>query len=151
MFAAITFAAFSSSPEAQASPNPTNAVPAYAARGTGGRPSIRQMKTDGGVISASDVENFVQLEGMPRTVGPRSPMTDIHATLLTSAQISTLLKGENTGFADNTLLWFVEMRGTFVFPGPANEPSVIAHVGYQIFDPVTGDRVMFGGLDAKRG
>jgi hypothetical protein len=38
------------------------------------------------------------------------------------------------------------MRGTFVFPGPPNGKSVTAHVGYQVFDPASGNIVLLGGL-----
>ena len=83
---------------------------------------------------------------MPRTLGRRNPVTDIHPELLTAAQISTHLHGESIGYPNNTVLWFVELRGEFVFPGPPGGQSITAHLGYQVFDPVTGDLIMFGSL-----
>jgi hypothetical protein len=81
---------------------------------------------------------------MPHTLGPSHTFAVTDAELLTSAQISTRLHGESTGYADNALLWFVEMQGTFVFPGLSGD--VQAKLGYQIFDPTTGNLIMFGSL-----
>lgn len=109
-------------------------------------PGIRQMKRDGTPITRQDVIRYVQLAGMPHTLGPSPTLTVTFAELLTSAEISARLHGASTGYASNALLWFVEMRGTFVFPGPPHSHVVQAHVGYQIFDPTTGNLIMYGGL-----
>lgn len=136
--------AFTAAPSTQAAPS-LPAARAAAAQDSPGRSAIRLMKKDGATITPDDIAKFIQLTGMPRTLGPLGPITDVRAELLTSAEISVRLHGASTGFADGTLLWFVQMRGTFVFPA-ARGQTVTAHIGYQIFDPVTGNIVMFGGL-----
>jgi hypothetical protein len=82
---------------------------------------------------------------MPRTLNATSPFTVTHAELLTSLAISARLHGEQTGYPNNATLWFVQMHGTFVFPGPGGH-TVTSHIGYQVFDPTTGNLVMFGGM-----
>ncbi len=111
-----------------------------------GMSGLRVLKPDGSPIRASDVEHYVMTVGMPRTLGPRNPITDVHAELLTSAQISARLHDESTGYPASAQLWFVQMHGTFVFPGPPDGKSVTAHIGYQFFDPVSGNLLMFGGI-----
>lgn len=82
---------------------------------------------------------------MPQTLNHTSSFTVTHAALLTSSKISVRLNGEETGYPDSALLWFVELHGTFVFFGPQGR-TVTAHIGYQVFDPTTGDLIMFGGM-----
>lgn len=103
------------------------------------------MKTDGSPIAQGDVVKYVQHAVMPRTLGPARAFTVTHAELLTSTEISTRLHGEQTGYPDNAMLWFVDLRRTFTFSGPHNT-VVTAHIGYQVFDPTTGNLVMFGGM-----
>lgn len=110
-----------------------------------GAPAIRLMPGVSGQITREDVVAFVQHSPMPRTLGPRSLPQVIRADLLRSDAISALLRGESTGFPATQLLWFVEVKGTFVFPGPRG--SVLTnHLGYEVFQPETGNLVMFGGL-----
>lgn len=141
----VGLAFFAAIRTAQAAPSSVAAQSASAGANPGG-PGIRLMKRDGSPIENDDVVKFVEATGMPRTLGPRHPVTGVQAQLLTSAQISARLRGESTGDPDSTVLWFVQMHGTFVFPGPPGEPAITAHLGYEVFDPASGNILMFGGL-----
>lgn len=109
-----------------------------------GAHGIRLTKSNNGPITQNDVIKYVQTVGMPRMHNPTGSFTVTRAELLTSSAISARLHGEETGYPDSALLWFVEVHGTFVFFGPQGR-TVTAHIGYQVFDPTTGDLVMFGG------
>lgn len=110
-----------------------------------GTHGIRLTKSNNGPITQNDVIKYVQTVGMPRMHNPTGSFTVTRAALLTSSAISARLHGEETGYPDSALLWFVEVHGTFVFFGPQGR-TVTAHIGYQVFDPTTGDLVMFGGM-----
>lgn len=111
-----------------------------------GAPAIRLLKTTPGPITRDDVVRYVTLNKMPRTLSPSTNSAVTSASLLTSAEISNLLHGESTGFPDGKQLWFVQVRGIFVFPGPPGTLPLVAHLGYEVFDPDTGNLLMFGGL-----
>lgn len=134
----LALAAFTSSPTTQNVAQPT-ASPSSATDG------IRLVKKDGGPITQDDVIKYVQMAGMPGTLNHTSSITVTRAVLLTSSVISAYLHDEQTGYPDSESLWFVEIRGTFVFSGPPGQ-TVTSHIGYQVFDPTTGNLVMFGGM-----
>ena len=75
------------------------------------------------------------------------PLTTVNVQILTSLQVTTLLKGESTGLPDQTLLYYVDLHGTFTFAGPDNISATYLH-GYEVFDAHTGNLVMWGGLSA---
>lgn len=144
LMASFALAAFTSAPTTQAIAQPTTSV-SSATHGSLGGSAIRLMKNDGGPITQSDVIKYVRAAGMPRTLGPAHSITVTRADLLTSSEISARLHGEQTGYPDNATLWFVEIHGTFVFPAYHGQ-VVTSHIGYQVFDPITGNLVMFGSM-----
>jgi hypothetical protein len=91
-------------------------------------------------ITQNDVLRYANQFPMPLVGRGKAKVTS--AELLTSQQISTVLDGETTGFPDDHALWFVQVSGTFVFPGGKGT----SHHGYEVFDPSTGNLVMFGGM-----
>lgn len=134
----FALAAFTSTPTTKTVVQPT-ALPSSATDG------IRFIKKDGGHITRDDVIKYVQMTGMPATINRPSSITITRAELLTSSTISARLHDEQTGYPNEALLWFVEIRGTFVFSGPPGQ-TVTSHTGYQVFDPTSGNLVMFGGM-----
>lgn len=144
LMASSALVAFTSAPTVQAVTQSTTSL-SSATHGSLGGSAIRLMKTDGGPITQADVIKYVRAAGMPRTIGPAHAITVTRAELLTSSIISARLHGERTGYSDNATLWFVEIHGTFVFPAYHGQ-VVTSHIGYQVFDPITGNLVMFGSM-----
>ncbi|MBV9259408.1 MAG: hypothetical protein JO215_15435 [Ktedonobacteraceae bacterium] len=87
----------------------------------------------------ADILQYASQVVMP--IASRGHMQAKSAELLTSQQISKLLAGESTGFSKDHALWFVEVTGSFNFPGKG-----LSRRGYEVFDPSTGNLVMFGGM-----
>jgi hypothetical protein len=118
---------------------------------TGGS-AIRTMPGVGKVITQADIIRYVTKKGMPRTLSGSRVDYVISVDLLTSGQISNLLHGEQTGLPEAKKLWFVTLKGVFFFPGPSSAQSgkvrslPACHIGYEVFDPDTGNLYMFGGL-----
>lgn len=71
--------------------------------------------------------------------------TITRAEFLTSKQVTEILRGANTGFADDQLLCYVELKGPFTFSGPPNT-NVTYPRGIMIFHAATGNFVMSGGI-----
>lgn len=140
----LALAAFTSVPTIQTVAQPT-ASPGAAKQLSAGGPTIRLVKKDGSPITQADVIKYVQTSGMPRVLTQAQSVKVTRAELLTSSEISVLLHGEPTGYPDDAMLWFVEMNGTFVFPANLGQ-TITSHVGYQVFDPITGNLVMYGGM-----
>jgi hypothetical protein len=82
---------------------------------------------------------------MPENRASGSPVIVTSVAFLTSQQVSANLNGESTGLPDNTLLCFVEMRGTFTFAGGLGSLVTYSR-GYELFDAHTGNILMAGGL-----
>lgn len=111
-----------------------------------GSPGIRMMPNVGTSIGKADVVRYVQLSGIPDLLNGSSLSAVASAEVLTSKQIGILLDGESTGFADTTPLWFVSLQGTFIFHGPSLSPKRTYQKAYEVFDPITGNLLMYGSL-----
>jgi hypothetical protein len=77
--------------------------------------------------------------------GKRERPTITRAEFLTSKQVTEILRGASTGFADDQLLCYVELKGPFTFSGPPNT-TVTYPRGIMIFHATTGNFVMSGGI-----
>ena len=77
--------------------------------------------------------------------GKNEKLTITRAEFLTSKQVKEILRGANTGFADDQLLCYVELKGPFTFSGPPNT-TVTYPRGIMIFHAATGNFVMSGGI-----
>jgi hypothetical protein len=77
--------------------------------------------------------------------GKNGKLTITRAEFLTSKQVKEILRGANTGFADDQLLCYVELKGPFTFSGPPNT-TVTYPRGIMIFHAATGNFVISGGI-----
>lgn len=96
-------------------------------------------------FTTADASQYALVHGMPEN--PRSESSPVITRVMfaTSAQVSAILNGENTGLPDNYLLCYVELTGTFAFAGP--QGTVISYQkGFEVFDAHTGNLLMAGGL-----
>ncbi|MGH2486682.1 MAG: hypothetical protein ACRDHE_11775, partial [Ktedonobacterales bacterium] len=74
---------------------------------------------------------------MPHNLTTGVSVTIVRIQLVTSTQVVALLDGESTGVPDDTLLYYVDLRGTFTFAGPAGVSATYQH-GYEVFDAHSG-------------
>jgi len=116
------------------------------------RPSASQSKTGsapsangGASITKGEVIAYVQTHHMPRMSAPAQPFVVTRAELVRSDVITTLLHGEIIGTPDDQLLWYVEVNGTFTASGPSDAPVLTFHHGVWVFDPTTGNLLLYGG------
>jgi hypothetical protein len=100
---------------------------------------------DSPTFSASDASAYITTHPMWRNLAVWAPPTVVQVAFYSSKQVSTLLGGESTGMPDNTLLCYVELRGTFTFAGP-NGTTATFSTGFEVFDAHTGNFLMAGGL-----
>lgn len=96
-------------------------------------------------FTVTDVAQYVSTHPMPRDIASGAKSTIVGIAFLTSQQVTVLLRGESTGLPDDALLCYVELHGTFVFPGPAGVTATYLR-GYEVFDAHTGNILMAGGL-----
>lgn len=89
---------------------------------------------------------YVMTHPFPAFAGGKGQKPAItRAEFLTSKQVTEILRGASTGFADDQLLCYVELKGPFTFSGPPNT-TVTYPRGIMIFHATTGNFVMSGGI-----
>jgi hypothetical protein len=89
---------------------------------------------------------YVMAHPFPAFAGGKGKRPTItRAEFLTSKQVTEILRGASTGFADDQLLCYVELKGPFTFSGPPNT-TVTYPRGIMIFHAATGNFVMSGGI-----
>jgi hypothetical protein len=96
-------------------------------------------------FTLDDAKQFVAEHPMLRTVNPKVGAAITDAEFLTSAEVSARLGDLTTGFPHDYLLCLVELRGPFVFPGPAGANAVYDR-GVLVFDAASGNLVISGGM-----
>ncbi len=103
----------------------------------------------GATFTAADVEQFIQSHGYAggATVSGKPPTIE-KILFITSKQASDLLNGEDIGRPDNALVCYVLLRGPFyssVSPpyGVTPPPNWTEETGYEIFDAVTGNLLVY--------
>lgn len=69
--------------------------------------------------------------------------TVVAVRFATSQEISALVH-TTTGRPADALLCYVELKGTFTFPGPNQD--VTYHTGFEVFDAQTGNMLVAGGM-----
>jgi hypothetical protein len=94
-------------------------------------------------FTVEDVEQYINNNPMPRNLAINSKPTIVKITFITSQQASTLLD-ESMDLPGDALVCYVELSGTFTFPG-SNGVTVTFHKGYEVFDAHTGNLIMVGG------
>ncbi len=108
-----------------------------------GVPAIRSHLQGIPAYTAEDVQRYFQQTGAQSATGR---VTVLRVLFISSQEVCARLQGESTGFAPETLVCFVELRGVFYPhtypPGVHPRPSLYA---YEVFDAQTGNLVMFNG------
>jgi hypothetical protein len=84
---------------------------------------------------------------MWRNLATDAPATQVVSTVsfTTSGAVSTLLHGADMGLPDTTPVCYVELQGTYSFAGPQGN-VVTFHKGFEVFDSLTGNLILAGGL-----
>lgn len=126
------------SPQTAHLPSPLVGSPAI-------HPQYSQTDPTTPAYTAADVIQYVGSHPMPHSISAGLHPVVVSVRFLTSNQISAMLGGESTGLPDDTLLCYVELRGTFVFPGPQSTTVTYAR-GFEVFDAHSGNILMGGGL-----
>jgi len=108
-------------------------------------PQVRQR--NGAMFDTTLVSSYVLTHPMPRTLRQEVPTkTAIQKIVYAKSQdISKLLDGENLGVPNDTVLCYVQMSGTFVFPSLPGVPDMVYHQGVEVFDATTGNLLLAGG------
>jgi hypothetical protein len=89
---------------------------------------------------------YAMAHPLPAFAGGKNQKPKItRSEFLTSKQVSQILHGANTGFADDQLLCYVELQGPFTFSGPP-KTTVTYPRGIMIFNAATGNFIMSGGI-----
>ncbi|HEX3092556.1 MAG TPA: hypothetical protein VHW72_08050 [Candidatus Angelobacter sp.] len=97
-------------------------------------------------FTVETAREYVMAHPFPAFAGGKGKKPTItRAEFLTSKQVKEILRGASTGFADDQLLCYVELKGPFTFSGPPNT-SVTYPRGIMIFHAATGNFVMSGGI-----
>jgi len=124
--------------------------PAQAPTGTAiGAPAIQPTRSVAAsdlstpAFTVQDVEQYISGNPMSRNLAISSKPTIVKITFITSQQASALLD-ESMDLPDSALVCYVELSGTFTFPGP-NGATATFHKGYEVFDAHTGNLIMVGG------
>jgi hypothetical protein len=99
-------------------------------------------------FSADDVTNFVQTHDFPGAVSASKNPQITHNELLDLGVIAPMIDDPTVLSFNFTKpqLWYVELHGDFVFPGPSSNPNLDFKVAYELIDPATGNIVGEGGL-----
>jgi hypothetical protein len=97
-------------------------------------------------FTVETAREYVMAHPFPAFAGGKGKKPTItRAEFLTSKQVREILRGASTGFADDQLLCYVELKGPFTFSGPPNT-TVTYPRGIMIFHAATGNFVMSGGI-----
>lgn len=123
-----------------ARPHPT-AANAQLPRGS---PALKPGPT-GSPYTLDDVREFVLAHPLGARTDKSSAVTITRLEFLTSKEVSPLLKGATTGFADDYKLCYVELAGNFTFFGPQGATRTYQRA-FEVFDAQTGNFLMMGGL-----
>jgi hypothetical protein len=110
-----------------------------------GSAAIKPSTTATPAFSVDDVKKFVTTHRFPFSISRDRKYSISRIEFLSSRQVSDLLNGAYTGFPDDYMLCYVELQGTFTFPGPMGS-TVTYHRGIEIFDAGTGNFLISGGL-----
>lgn len=113
------------------------------------KPNVSEAKTSATTATTpaftiDDVIQYVNMHPVPEALVTGSKPSIVKAAFLSSQEISKLLKGEDMGVPDGTLLCYVELHGTFTFYGP-RKSSVTYHTAVEVFDVHTGNLLIAGG------
>ncbi len=111
--------------------------------GVEGIPAIQA--ATGAPLAQDAVTNYVQSHRVLfNSTSDRGKVTTVGE--YPSSQIAARL-GISTGLPDDTMLWYVEMAGHFVFPGNSQMPQGVTFpYAYEAFNAITGNLVLAGGL-----
>jgi hypothetical protein len=119
--------------------------PAAQARLPEGSPAIKPSTSGMPSYSIDEVKRFVLAHPIGARNDKSGAVTIKRAEFMSSRDVSAILDGARTGFADDYMLCYVELSGNFTFPGPQNVTRTYQR-GFEIFDAQTGNFLMVGGL-----
>ncbi len=150
-FAQPSFSRAASSPIATPPPPPpfpTNTTPI--ANPVVGIPAITNATGGQGGIGEQDVRNYVGNHNIPENMGDKHP-TPSKIVELPAVQVGQLIHAP-TFQPDDTMLWYVEFQGNFVFPGSSAQPDGLHFTtAYEVFLASDGNLIGHGGLNQPTG
>jgi hypothetical protein len=106
----------------------------------------------------AEVRKFFQKTGGLGLIGSSTPVTVEKVEFITAAEVDSRIPGVGSKFTDSLyaanadLECFVTLKGTFsmgggpVLPGQTKEPLPTFPYAYAVFDALTGNILMMGGL-----
>jgi hypothetical protein len=148
--------AFAQPSLSQAAPSPVPSPPPFPTSTTPiaqfvvGIPAITNATGGQGGISEQDVRNYVSTHNIPENMGDKHPMPS-KVVELPAVQVGQLIHN-STFQPDDTMLWYVEFQGNFVFPGSAEQvDGVHFTTAFEIFLAGDGNLIMQGGLNQPTG
>ncbi len=100
-------------------------------------------------FSQDDVTTFVKTHGVPGAISSSENPQITHNELLSLGVIAPMIDDPTIlswNWGGKSQLWYVELHGDFVFPGPDTNPNLHFTVAYELIDPATGNIVGEGGL-----
>lgn len=125
---------------------PVNDVPMNLPHAQQGIPAIAPRpelaSSTGARFTAADVIQWVSTHQLNNQVAGSPAAAVDSVEFMTAQQVSARLHNESTGVADDVLLCFVQVHGTFQTFPPPGIPGMIYHTGYLVFDAQTGNLLM---------
>jgi hypothetical protein len=115
-----------------------------------GIPAITNATGGQGGISEQDVRNYVSNHNIPDNMGNKQ-LTPSKVVELPAVQVGQLIHS-STFQPDDTMLWYVEFQGNFVFPGSSMQPDGVHFTtAYEVFLASDGNVILQGGLNQPSG
>ena len=120
---------------------------AQSALSTLGSPAIQPHLKAVPAFTEQDVRQYVNTS-QTRSLGPKvavtGPFTIEKVIFLTEQELTALPGGIRTGLPSQTLVCYVELRGTFVISGPPGFTIPPYSKGFEVFDAATGNLLVNG-------
>src|SRR2546421_4735035 len=125
-----------------------------------GMPAIHPHLTSIPAFTEEDVRTYISSHPFfSKAIGYTEPPILSSIKFMTSREASALMHGAHTGLADDAIVCYVELCGTFMITGgPAPLPATTRpapvkpfHTVHEVFDAQTGNLLMAGGGPDQEG
>jgi hypothetical protein len=95
-------------------------------------------------FTKADVATYFKTHNLPMNSGPISQIKVDSVEFITSKEVSARLQGVSTGLAENDLIGYVTLTGTFIFTGPPKAKAATFNRAYAAFAAANGNLLMVG-------
>jgi hypothetical protein len=110
-----------------------------------GVPAIQPTQKGLPTFTRDEVIAFLKKNGVAHVINGKTNFTVVRIDFISSKEASNRLHGESIGVPDQAQVCYVELAGSFVFPGPDNTSGKFPRA-IEIFDAQTGNLLLSGGL-----